>query len=232
MDNVWGMAKKMNILLVEDDEKTADLIRRSLSNAGYSVSWAADGQKGFELGKRENFDLAVIDIMLPLMDGFTLIEKLRDGGCTFPVIILSARDSLDDKVRGLHTGGDVYLSKPFSITELLANVHAQLRRAEMLSEPTLLTVGDLTMDLLARKVTRAGKIITLPNREFELLKYFMKHSGQIVTKSMIAEHVWGYYLLPETTVVETRIYKLRERIDKPFGKELLHTVRGIGYVLE
>lgn len=222
----------MNILLVEDDQKTAELIQRSLTDAGYTVSYAMDGKIALELIDSSLFDLAVIDIMLPHVDGFTVIETMRKKGITCPVIILSARDSLDDKVHGLQTGGDVYLAKPFSIAELLANVQAQLRRAEMKTEPTTLTVADLTIDLLTRKVQRAGQKIDIPPREYELLEYLMRNAGQVVTRSMIIEHVWEYNFDPETTIVETRIYKLREKIDKPFERELIHTVRGIGYVLE
>lgn len=223
---------RMNILLVEDDQKTAELIQRSLTDAGYTVSYAMDGKIALELIDSSLFDLAVIDIMLPHVDGFTVIETMRKKGITCPVIILSARDSLDDKVHGLQTGGDVYLAKPFSIAELLANVQAQLRRAEMKTEPTTLTVADLTIDLLTRKVQRAGQKIDIPPREYELLEYLMRNAGQVVTRSMIIEHVWEYNFDPETTIVETRIYKLREKIDKPFERELIHTVRGIGYVLE
>ena len=223
---------RMNILLVEDDQKTAELIQRSLTDAGYTVSYAMDGKIALELIDSSLFDLAVIDIMLPHVDGFTVIETMRKKGITCPVIILSARDSLDDKVHGLQTGGDVYLAKPFSIAELLANVQAQLRRAEMKTEPTTLTVADLTIDLLTRKVQRAGQRIDIPPREYELLEYLMRNAGQVVTRSMIIEHVWEYNFDPETTIVETRIYKLREKIDKPFERELIHTVRGIGYVLE
>lgn len=222
----------MNILVAEDDQKTADLIVRSLQENGYSVTHASDGKMAMELAKKEKFDLAVIDIMLPFADGFTVIETIRKEQQFFPVIILSARDSLEDKVHGLQTGGDVYLSKPFSMAELLANIQAQLRRAEMHSEPTTLTVADLTIDLLTRKVTRAGQRIDIPPREYELLEYLMQNAGQVVTRSMIIEHVWEYNFDPETTIVETRIYKLREKVDKPFERELIHTVRGIGYVLE
>ena len=228
----WEGGTAMNILLVEDDQKTAELIQQSLVESGYSVSYAMDGKAALDLIGNSLFDLAIIDIMLPHVDGFTVIETMRKKGRTCPIIILSARDSLDDKVHGLQTGGDVYLAKPFSITELLANVQAQLRRAEMKAEPTTLTVADLTIDLLTRKVQRAGQKIEIPPREYELLEYLMRNTGQVVTRSMIIEHVWEYNFDPETTIVETRIYKLREKVDKPFERELIHTVRGIGYVLE
>lgn len=223
---------KMNILLVEDDQKTAELIQRSLSEAGYTVAYAMDGKVALDAIEKMSYDLAIIDIMLPFVDGFMVIDTMRKKGKSCPVIILSARDSLEDKVHGLQTGGDVYLAKPFSIAELLANVQAQLRRAEMKAEPTTLSVADLTIDLLTRRVQRAGQKIDIPPREYELLEYLVRNAGQVVTRSMIIEHVWEYNFDPETTIVETRIYKLREKVDKPFNRELIHTVRGIGYVLE
>lgn len=222
----------MKILLVEDDRKTADFLLRVLREAGYHPSCARDGRAGLELAQTEPFDLAIVDVMLPLVDGFTVIENIRKLGMVFPIVILSARDSVDDKVRGLHAGGDLYLSKPFSVTELLANIQAQLRRSNMSNEPTTLSVADLTIDLLSRRVTRAGQRIELPPREYDLLEYLVRHTGHVVTKTMIMERVWEYNFDPQTTIVETRIYKLREKIDKPFSRELIHTVRGIGYVLE
>ena len=222
----------MKILCIEDDSKTADFILRALEESGYATAHARDGREGLTLARTGTFDLAIVDVMLPIIDGFTVIENIRKSGLGLPVIILSARDSVEDKVRGLHAGGDLYLSKPFSITDLLANVQAQLRRSSMITEPTTLTVADLTMDLLARRVTRAGCRIDLPPREYDLLEYLMRNARRVVTKTMIMEHVWEYNFDPQTTIVETRIYKLREKIDKPFDRELIHTVRGIGYVIE
>ncbi len=222
----------MKILLIEDDKKTADFLLKALREAGYTTIYAKDGQDGLMKAKTEAFDLGIVDIMLPIIDGFTVIENIRKAKITVPLIILSAKNSLDDKVRGLHSGGDLYLPKPFSITELLANIQAQLRRSSMSAEPTSLSVADLSVDLLTRKVTRNGQRIDLPPREFDLLEYLMRNTGRVVTKTMIMEHVWEYNFDPQTNIVETRMYKLREKIDKPFGKELIHTVRGIGYVLE
>lgn len=222
----------MKILVIEDDRKTADFLLKALKEAGYTTLYASDGQAGLALARTESFDLGIVDIMLPIIDGFMVIENIRKAGITAPLIILSAKNSLDDKVHGLHSGADLYLAKPFSVTELLANVQAQLRRFSMSSEPTSLTVADLTIDLLTRKVTRQNIRIDLPPREYDLLEYLMRNAGRVVTKSMIVEHVWEYNFDPQTNIVETRVYKLREKIDKPFDRELIHTVRGIGYVLE
>lgn len=222
----------MKILVIEDDKKTADFLLKALKEAGYTTLHASDGRSGLMTAKTETFDLAIIDLMLPLVDGFTVIENLRQANISVPIIILSAKNSLEDKVRGLHSGGDLYLEKPFSVTELLANIQAQLRRSSMSAEPTSLTVADLTINLLTRKVVRNGVKIELPPREYDLLEYLMRNSGRVVTKTMIMEHVWEYNFDPQTNVVETRIYKLREKVDKPFERELIHTVRGVGYILE
>ena len=222
----------MKILVIEDDKKTADFLLKALKEAGYTTIHAADGRTGLMTAKTEVFDLAIIDLMLPLVDGFTVIENIRQAQIPVPIIILSARNSIDDKVRGLHSGGDLYLEKPFSVTELLAYIQAQLRRSTMNVEPTTLTVADLSINLLTRKVVRNEIKIDLPPREYDLLEYLMRNAGRVVTKTMIMEHVWEYNFDPQTNIVETRIYKLREKIDKPFDRELIHTVRGIGYVLE
>ena len=170
--------------------------------------------------------------MLPEMDGFTVIEKIREAGKRVPLVVLSAKSSLDDKVHGLHSGADCYLAKPFSVVELLANIQAQIRRTTMSVEPTVLNVEDLEIDMLARKVTRGGKVIDLPPLEYELLEYLVRNARRVVTRSMLMENVWEYNFDPSTNIVETRVCKLREKIDKPFERELIHTVRGIGYVLE
>ena len=219
-------------MVIEDDKKTADFLLKALKEAGYTTIHAADGRTGLMTAKTETFDLAIIDLMLPLVDGFTVIENIRQAQIPVPIIILSARNSIDDKVRGLHSGGDLYLEKPFSVTELLAYIQAQLRRSTMNVEPTTLTVADLSINLLTRKVVRNEIKIDLPPREYDLLEYLMRNAGRVVTKTMIMEHVWEYNFDPQTNIVETRIYKLREKIDKPFDRELIHTVRGIGYVLE
>ncbi|MBQ9754757.1 MAG: response regulator transcription factor [Lentisphaeria bacterium] len=222
----------MKILVIEDDKKTADFLLKALKEAGYTTIYASDGRIGLMTAKTEVFDLAIIDLMLPLVDGFTVIENIRQAHIAVPIIILSAKNSLDDKVRALHSGGDLYLEKPFSVTELLANIQAQLRRSAMSAEPTTLSVADLTINLLTRKVVRNGVKIELPPREYDLLEYLMRNNGRVVTKTMIMEHVWEYNFDPQTNVVETRIYKLREKVDKPFERELIHTVRGVGYILE
>ena len=224
--------KKFRILVIEDDDKTAALLVEALQEAGYATMRAADGPSGLKLA-RGGFDLAIVDIMLPGIDGFTVIETLRREEVRKPLVILSARGSVDDKVRGLATGADLYLAKPFSITELLANIQAQLRRLSMNSERvTTLEFADLAMDLLARTVRRGGVSIDLPPREFDLLEYLVRNAGKVVTKNMIMENVWQYSFDPQTNIIETRVYKLREKVDAPFDRKLIHTVRGVGYVVE
>ncbi len=222
----------MKILLIEDDQKTAEFILRALNDAGYETAHASDGAAGFELAVQNDFDCAVVDIMLPEMDGFTVIEKLRESGKNTPLIVLSAKSSLDDKVHGLSSGADCYLAKPFSVAELLANIQAQLRRSTMSAEPTHLSIADLEIDVISRKVTRGGKLIDLPPLEYELLEYLVRNARRVVTRNMLMENVWEYNFDPSTNIVETRVCKLREKIDKPFDRDLIHTVRGIGYVLE
>jgi two-component system OmpR family response regulator len=182
--------------------------------------------------KETPFDLAIIDVMLPQMDGITVIEQMRAAQINTPVIVLSARNSVDDRVRGLQAGCDIYLVKPFSFSELLANIQAQLRRNSISSTPTTLEVADLAMDLVRRKVSRGERVIELQPKEFQLLEYLMRNSPRVITKSMIMEHVWEYNFDPQTNIVEARIYKLREKVDKPGERPLIHTVRGVGYVLE
>lgn len=222
----------MKILLVEDDSKTAAFVLKALKEAGYTTIHAKDGQEGIYFSTIHIVDLAIIDLMLPFIDGLKVIESIRNADLKFPIIVLSARDSVQDKVNALLSGTDVYLAKPFSISELLANIHAQLRRTAMLAEPSTLTVKNLSIDLLSHKVQRNGQEIDLPPREYALLEYLMRNAGRIVTKNMIIEHVWEYNFDPETSIVETRIHKLRKKIDDPFGEKLIHTVRGVGYIME
>jgi len=222
----------MRILLVEDDQKIAAFIIKGLKAEGFAVDHAADGEEGLHLAISEPYDAAVIDIMLPKLDGLTLIKNMRREKRKTPVIILSAKASVDDRVKGLQTGGDDYLTKPFAFSELLARIQALIRRSSDQSEPTRLVVGEITMDLIAREVVRAGKKIELQPLEFSLLEYLMRNAGRVVSKTMIMEHVWDYYFDPQTNVVESRIYKLREKIDKEFPNKLIHTVRGVGYVLK
>jgi two-component system OmpR family response regulator len=222
----------MRILLVEDDLKIATFIVKGLKAAGYAVDHALDGEEGLHMALTEPYDTAIIDIMLPKMDGLSLIEKMRKEKIRTPVIILSAKASIDDRVKGLQTGSDDYITKPFAFSELLARVQALIRRASGLSEPTRLIVGDLSMNLLTREVIRMDRKIELQPIEFSLLEYLMRSAGRVVSKTMIMEHVWDYNFDPQTNVVEARICRLRDKIDRDFEKKLIHTVRGVGYVLK
>jgi two-component system OmpR family response regulator len=222
----------MRILLVEDDKRIALFIIKGLKAEGFAVDHAENGEDGLHLALTEPYDAAVIDIMLPKLDGLTLIERMRREKKKIPVIILSAKDTVDDRVKGLQTGGDDYLTKPFAFSELLARIQALIRRSTDQSEPTRLVVGDVSMNLITREVVRAEEQIDLQPLEFSLLEYLMRNAGRVVSKTMIMEHVWDYYFDPQTNVVESRIYKLREKIDKNFPTKLIHTVRGVGYVLK
>src|SRR5471030_2791732 len=221
----------MRALLVEDDATIADFVARGLREAGFVVDHVSDGEAGLTTAIQQAYDVAIVDLMLPKRDGVSLIEALRARGVATPVLILSARRSVDDRVHGMQTGGDDYLTKPFAFTELLARVQALVRRATRSPEPTTLTVADVVMDLLSRKVTRAGKPIDLRPREFVLLEFLMRHADHVVSKTMILSHVWDYNFDPQTNVVDVLVSRLREKIDRPFEKKLLHTVRGVGYVL-
>jgi len=222
----------MRILLVEDDVKIASFIVKGLRAAGYAVDQASDGEEGLRLVLTEPYDAAVIDLMLPLRNGLALIREMRAEKVNTPVLILSAKGSVDDRVKGLETGGDDYLTKPFAFSELLARVQALIRRASGISDPTRLIVGDLCVNLLNREVTRGGKHIDLQPREFSLLEYLMRNEGRIVSKTMIMEHVWDYHFDPQTNVVEARISRLRDKIDRDADQKLIHTVRGVGYVIK
>jgi len=221
----------MRALLVEDDATIAEFVARGLREAGFAVDHAGDGEAGFQLAVSEPYDVAIVDVMLPKRDGLSLIEALRAKGVATPVLILSARRSVDDRVRGLQTGGDDYLTKPFAFSELLARVQALVRRAARAAEPTTITVDDLVVDLLSRSVTRGGAAVDLRPREFALLEYLMRNAGRVVSKTMILSHVWDYNFDPQTNIVDVLVSRLREKIDRPFEKKLLQTVRGVGYVL-
>ena len=221
----------MRALLVEDDPAIAEFVMRGLREAGYAVDHEADGEAGLEAAARAAYDVAIVDVMLPKRDGLSLIEELRRRGVSTPVLILSARRSVDDRVRGLQTGGDDYLTKPFAFAELLARVQALVRRSTRAPESTTLTVDDVALDLLSRRVSRAGTAIDLRPREFALLEYLMRNAGKVVSKTMILSHVWEYNFDPQTNIVDVLVSRLREKIDRPFDKKLLHTVRGVGYVL-
>jgi two-component system OmpR family response regulator len=221
----------VRVLLVEDDATIGDFVEKGLREAGFAVERAADGVVGLEKAMAGSYDAAIVDVMLPRMDGLALIDTLRARGVRAPVLILSARRSVDDRVRGLQAGGDDYLTKPFAFAELLARVQALIRRATGAAEPTRLSVGDLTLDLLTRKVQRGAQSIELRPREFALLEYLMRNAGRVVSKTSILSHVWGYNFDPNTNVVDVLVSRLRDRVDKPFPAKLLHTVRGVGYVL-
>jgi two-component system, OmpR family, response regulator len=221
----------MHALLIEDDHTIADFVARGLREAGFAVDVASDGEEGLQVALEQSPDVAIVDLMLPRRDGLSVIDELRRRGRTTPVLILSARRSVDDRVRGLQAGGDDYLTKPFAFAELLARVQALVRRASRAPEPTTLTVDDLALDLLTRKVTRGGTVIELRPREFALLEYLMRNAGKVVSKTMILSHVWEYNFDPQTNIVDVLVSRLRDRIDRPFEKKLLQTVRGVGYVI-
>jgi len=221
----------MRVLLVEDDATIAEFVERGLREAGFAVDRASDGRTGLQKAAAEAYDAAIVDVMLPQMDGLALIDVLRARGIRTPVLILSAKRTVGDRVRGLQAGGDDYLTKPFDFAELLARVQALIRRATGAAEPTKLSVADLTLDLLTRKVHRGARAIDLRPREFTLLEYLLRNAGRVVSKASILSHVWGYSFDPNTNVVDVLVSRLRDRIDRPFPVKLLHTVRGVGYVL-
>ncbi|HEY7172163.1 MAG TPA: response regulator transcription factor [Vicinamibacterales bacterium] len=221
----------MRSLIIEDDQTIADFVARGLREAGFAVDLAADGEAGLELASNEPYDVAIVDLMLPKKDGLSVIDELRRRGRSTPVLILSARRSVDDRVRGLQAGGDDYLTKPFAFAELLARVQALVRRATRSPEPTTLTVGDLALDLLTRRVTRGETPIELRPREFALLEYLMRNAGKVVSKTMILSHVWEYNFDPQTNIVDVLVSRLRDKIDRPFETKMLQTKRGVGYVL-
>lgn len=222
----------MRILVIEDDKKIASFISKGLKEAGYAVDTVHDGVDGLYFAMENIYDAAIIDIMLPGIDGLSIIERLRGKKIQTPVVILSAKRSVDDRVKGLQSGGDYYLTKPFSFSELLACIQALIRRDTKISEPTTLNIGDLSMDLLSREVTRNNISMSLPVKEFALLEYLMRNSGRIISKTSILEHVYDYSFDPQTNVVDVLICRVRNKIDKNFNKKLLHTVRGMGYVIK
>lgn len=221
----------MRVLIVDDDVRTASFILKGLRQAGFVVDHEGDGQDGLHKALAGPYDAAVIDIMLPSLDGLALVRELRQRRVRLPVLILSAKGSVQDRVQGLSDGGDDYLTKPFAFSELLARLHALIRRAQGIAEPARLLVGNLSIDLLSRKVFRGERFIDLQPREFALLEYLMRNQGRVVSKTMIMEHVWNYNFDPETNIVEARICRLREKIDRGPDPKLIQTVRGIGYVL-
>lgn len=222
----------MRILLVEDDPKIAAFVAKGFREAGFAVDTAEDGEQGLDLALGQVYDAAVLDIMLPKLDGLTLIENLRKQKINTPVIILSAKRSVDDRIKGLQAGGDDYLTKPFSFSELLARVQALLRRAGGRSEPVRLELEGLSLDLITREVRRTGTRIDLQPREFALLEYLLRNAGRVVSKTMILEHVWDYSFDPQTNVVDVLVHRLRAKVDQGFDRKLIHTLRGVGYVLK
>ena len=222
----------VRVLVVEDDRSIATFVAAGLRQEGYAVDVADNGIDGLELAQGTAYDAAVIDVMLPRLDGLSLVAALRRASVSTPVLFLSARHTVDDRVKGLQTGGDDYLTKPFAFAELLARLQAITRRGHLSSEPTELSVADLRLDRLSRRVERGGTHIDLRPREFALLEYLMRHPGRVVSKTMIVSHVWDYSFDTGTNAVDVLIYRLRDKIDKAFDRKLLHTVRGVGYVLK
>ena len=222
----------MRVLVIEDDLEMADFIEKVLVEAGHSVDKAIDGERGLELARSADFDAMVVDRMLPEKDGLTLVKEYRESGGTTPTLFLSALGDVQNRVQGLKVGADDYLSKPFAATELAARVEALGRRVTGEPQVTVLKAGDLEMNLLTRKVTRAGQKIDLQPREFRLLEYLMRHAGQVVTRTMLLEKVWDYTFDPQTNVIDVHVSRLRAKIDKEFDEPLLHTVRGSGYRLQ
>lgn len=221
----------MRLLIVEDDPKIADFVCKGLTQEGFVVDHALDGWSGLQMALNNSYAAAVVDVMLPGLDGLAVIDELRKRQVKLPVIILSAKRSVQERVEGLHAGGDDYLTKPFAFSELLARVQALIRRATNAPDLTSIRVADLHIDLLSRIVTRGGERITLQPREHALLEYLARNAGRVVSKTMIIEHVWDYNFDPQTNVVESRICRLRDKVDAGFETALIHTVRGMGYVL-
>lgn len=224
----------MKILLIEDDKDVAAYIHKGLKEAGHIVDTADNGKDGLFLATTEEYDVMIIDRMLPGLDGLTIIKTMRGSENTTPVLILSALGDVDDRVKGLRSGGDDYLVKPFAFTELLARIEvlARRKRGDTTNQETTIKAGDLVVDLLSRKVTRQGKEIDVQAREFTLLEYMLKHKGQVVTRTMLLEHVWDYHFDPQTNVIDVHISRLRSKIDKGFDTPIIKTVRGAGYIID
>ena len=222
----------MRVLVIEDDKKIASFIVKGLKQSGFAVDHAGDGEEGLHLALAGPYDAAIVDIMLPRRDGLSVVQELRSRKVGLPVLILSAKASVDDRIKGLQTGGDDYLVKPFAFSELLARLQALIRRSTQTTEPTTLTAGDLRVNLVTREVTRAGRAIDLQAREFALLEYLLRHPDRVLSKTLILEHVWDYSFDPQTNVVDVVVCRLRDKVDRGFEKKMIHTVRGVGYVLK
>jgi len=221
----------MRILIIEDDRDTATYIKKGVEEAGHVADHATQGRDGLLLATTEQYDVLIIDRMLPEMDGLAIVKTIRASENSTPVLILSALGEVDDRVQGLRAGADDYLAKPFAFSELMARLEALIRRKDVDAPVTRLQVDDLQLDLLSREVTRAGQVLDLQPREFRLLEYLMRHNGQVVTRTMLLEKVWDYHFDPQTNIIDVHISRLRGKIDKGFDRPLLHTVRGSGYVL-
>jgi two-component system OmpR family response regulator len=222
----------MKILVIEDDREAAEYLKKALVEAGHTVRVAFDGEAGFALAFEGDYDVLVVDRMLPRRDGLSVIAELRARGVGTPVLILSALGEVDDRVTGLRAGGDDYLTKPYAFSELLARIEVLDRRSGAREVETQYRVGDLELDRLSHTVRRGGKEIPLQPREFRLLEYLMRHAGQVVTRTMLLENVWDYHFDPQTNVIDVHVSRLRSKIEKGFGSPVLHTVRGAGYVLK
>ncbi len=222
----------MRLLIVEDDAEAAAYLVKAFREAGHVADHAPDGLEGYAMAQGGGYDVLVVDRMLPRMDGLSVIRSLREQGETVPALILSALAQVDDRVKGLRAGGDDYLPKPYAFSELLARVEVlSRRRAAPASEPTTYRIGDLLLDRLAHRVTRAGEEIVLQPREFRLLEYLMKHAGQVVTRTMLLENVWDYHFDPQTNVIDVHVSRLRSKVDKGFEHPMIHTIRGAGYMV-
>lgn len=226
-----GPGWSMRLLIIEDDQEVARYLVKGLKESGHTVDHAGDGKEGLFLAMNENYDAMIVDRMLPGLDGLSIVESIRKAGRKTPVLFLSALGEVDERVRGLKAGGDDYLTKPFAFAELLARLDALARRGGGPVPATTLKAADLEMDLLARTVKRAGKMIDLQPREFRLLEFLMRHAGHVVTRTMLLESVWDYHFDPQTNVIDVHISRLRQKIDKGFDRPLLHTIRGAGYSL-
>lgn len=221
----------MRVLVIEDDRETANFLQKALKESGHSADLAADGETGLAMAKDDEYDVLIVDRMLPKLDGLTVVKTLRGEGHRTPVLILSALGEVDDRVKGLRAGGDDYLTKPYAYSELLARIEALSRRAVPEEQETRYAVGDLVLDRLSHRVSRNGENIILQPREYRLLEYLMKNAGQVVTRTMLLEHVWDYHFDPQTNVIDVHVSRLRSKIDKGFDKPLLHTIRGAGYMI-
>lgn len=227
-----GYKDAMKILVMEDDREAADYLQKAFTEAGHVTHVAGDGETGFALADSGDYDVMVVDRMMPRRDGLSVIASLRSRGNTTPVLILSALGEVDDRVTGLRAGGDDYLTKPYAFSELLARVEVLNRRASAKESETVYRVGDLELDRLSHTVKRQGQEIVLQPREFRLLEYLMRHAGQVVTRTMLLENVWDYHFDPQTNVIDVHVSRLRGKIEKGFDKPILHTVRGAGYMLK